>query len=1309
MMIGPILGVTPVWNGPYSGQGTGPVTPTNPDGPDIPDPGTTTPQTFSLQDGPVTFVVRASATGQYADGSWWALSTQGQPVEVVEIQPVSQTLATRRLSDNRVIQNSVVHGTMLNPGNAAQGFPTANVSTLAARQAVNFFGELQGYDSFTGLTAAGGAVTNLAWNAGANVDPGFTGKTLSLSRGTLAKGVSTVDGVHSQARPALNDMRFLTVVDQRPAVGAFRPGIALADKTSVVTDSQLDLSVLPQLSATGIALPTFASIDNGLLVGNSWQHTYNVLSRNIVPAGNKGAYAGDFTPLIPEAILAMCLGAFTVDQRRILARRIVQYAIDIAARAHEGGVIIDNGGHCHGRRLSLILAWKLTGVQYFRDAAGLVAAGKNYPAGGIPVGVTVYGDDLQFAYLTQKHINELQDKIFPYPQSMLGWPEWVQEATTGNYPDTAVGTNWQNFWPNTPAQIDAAAKAYSAAKGLLDAKGEPRDHDLKEAYRTITAKTFLPGALLMHLLGLRAAWNNEAYFDYSDRHMADVIAGADQYSNRVSPWVVQAWQAHRGANVWKAPSNGGTNPTPNPPNKVQITSVPAQSWDTTGDSAFYSGKFIVPMLTTVDLDYAELAIENVQVDGAGTLQARIDDVERGGAGTAWVDLGVAQAGTPFSGVLRMPETSYWGRLQLRVKENPDSVHTYPTMQIASGYYVHCEGQSDLHAPWTDFRGAPGDVPDVVTHPGDHVFSYTRRDFNAGVMVNAVWSGDKTLHAVGKVLANDFSARKPGCKLVFIVTAKAGTAPSYMRDANETEGNNTTTRSFAVDDEAVRLGTFGRRVRTVASLFYYSSALDANNYEFYKDVTLFVAGLTPEGENGIPDATGKLVRSSAEWFDWSTSRLANTSNFYGSTFNIDKQIGWRAGLEVNTVFTNLVVKRPWTAMPHAQYGYWTDTAQTIWQVDNHATPVGRMGGNYRDGALRQTRGTLQVLMQAHGLLPVKTCKLDRIKLAADRKSISIASSDAPAITTVWKLRGGTPPRPGLEVGGFAVDGQFIDRSALIDNKIVLYPPAGQDSFSEHPMVAAIGNRLIPDGEAVTQAWHVMGWAAQPISPDPALILEGHPFDLLDIPWATGPHRQMLGNTVYRAPANLPAGVTSVIGEFRGRIEQNDRLSDALLAHESYWNIRIAAAKGGVASVQLQLDDVNDALRSYSFGMDVDVRKLRHLRFGIDLSAQKAWVLAGGKYFETSLLVDSSGQAVVPVKQFAGGRRLLAFGKTTTSDRVRGEVESLEVWLNQPSVSGGRPAATPDHVFSDANTAFASTGWTLSGTDPVRSQSDLMLLD
>lgn len=1302
MMIGPILGVTSLWSGVSPGQGG--TAPTNPTIPVTP-----TPQTVSLVDGPVTFVVRgATATGQYADGSWWALSATGQPVEIVEAQPVSQALASRRLSDNRVIADSVVHGMMLNPGNAARGFPSADVSTLAARQRVNFFGEPQGYDSFTGLTAAGGAVTNLAWNAGANIDPGYTGQVLSLTRGTLAKGVSNIDGVNSQGRPSLQDMRFLTIVDQRPAAGAFRPGIALADKVSVVTDSQLDLSVLPQLSPTGVTLPSFASVDGGLLVGHSWQHTYNVLSRNIVPAGTKGAYAGDFTPLIPEALLAICMGAFTVDQRRRLARRIVQYAIDIAARAHEGGVIIDNGGHCHGRRLALILAWKLTGVQYFLDSANMVAMGPNYPAGGIPVGVSVYGDDLQFAYLSQKHIDDLQNKIFPYPQSMLGWPEWVQEAMTGHYPDTAIGTNWQNFWPKTAAEIDTAARAYSAANGLLDSSGNPRDHDLKEPYRTITAKTFLPGALLMNLLGLRTVWNNDAYFDYSDRHMADVIAGADQYNNRVSTWVVQAWQAHRGANVWKAPDNS-TTPDPDPvPGTARIASVPVQAWDTTGDDAFYAGKFIAPMLTTIDIAHAELAIQNVSVAGSGTVQARLDDVERGGAGTGWVDLGVATEGTPFSAVYAIPETAFWGRLQLRMKENPDEVYNYPAMQVAAGYYVHCEGQSDLHAPWTDFRGSSSDVSDAITHPGDHIFSYTERSFNKGVMVNAVWSGDSKLHAAGKVLANDFSAKKPGCKLVFIVTAKAGTAPSYMRDADETEGNNTTTRSYAVDDQAVRLGTFGRRARTVASLFYYSSALDGNNFEYYKDVLLYVAGLTPEGANGIPTADGSLLRSQAEWFDWSTSRLANSSNFYGSTFNLDKQVGWRAGLDVNPAFAGIVVDRPWTAMAHATYGYWSDAAETVWQTDNHATPIAKMGGNYRDGALRQTRGTLQILMQAHGLLPARTYKLDRVTVAPDRRSITIASSDAPQLTTVWKMRGSTPPRTGQDVAGFVVDGQFIDRSTLVGNSIVLYPPAGQDSFSEHPMLASQGARVIPEGESVTTAWQAMGWISQPICPDPGLILEGHPFDLHRMPWSSGPYHQLIGNSVYMAPANLPTGVTAITGEFKGRMEQNERLSDAILAHESYWNFRISGSKGGTGSAQLQLDDVSGVERSYSFGVNLDLRKVRHLRFGIDLVQKKAWLLVGGRLFEIGLEVDGSGNAVELVSQFASGRRLLAFGKTRTSDRVKADVESFEVWINQPTVAGARPTAQPDHVFSDANAGFAPTGWTLTGTAPERVVPEVVLV-
>jgi hypothetical protein len=520
--------------------------------------GGTSSQTLTF-DGAALSATGVVSFGTYADGSYW-INGGGSAVTVTGITPASTT-ADRTISGGGTTGVTRVHGAMIDPGNAAR-YATGDVSTLALRQQKNYglsTGDPgQGYDQFDAGT------TNAPFVSSLNVDPGFTGSSIVLTQGTIVKAISKLSAVPSSARPIIDKLVPFTIVSTAPAANSFRPATALASKASLWTTADLNMARLPNLTPTGVTVPTYATVLAKLRY-QSWQHTYNVSSRNIVgDTGGAPVYGGDFYEYT-EAMLGLCYSTWTAPQKLEIAKLLVQLAIDIAGRAVEGGIWQDNGGHCTARKsLLTFAAFIMDDDPVLSAIIEYKALGANYGPKATPVGASIFGDDTQHLTITQAIINEARN--IPYTQEQLGWPEWGGDATR-----------------------DATSNLENHLEG--DASLDPSNN---KSYRNIQARVNAPAALALRLMGAKDLFNNQTFFDYADRHMTARIDNGGELQaasgNDISPWVLAAWQLSRGTlGLWPA-SEFFT---------VAILGQSSPFYITTGDSAGGYNSALIPRPTSI--------------------------------------------------------------------------------------------------------------------------------------------------------------------------------------------------------------------------------------------------------------------------------------------------------------------------------------------------------------------------------------------------------------------------------------------------------------------------------------------------------------------------------------------------------------------------------------------------------------------------------------------------------------------------------------------------------------------------------------
>lgn len=385
-------------------------------------------------------------SGQFANGDYWVVG----PVTIVSIDPNSVTIDGR-----------TTNGSMINPA----------------------IGKAQGYDSAT----YGPYGPN--YRAELNVALGVSeSNPLVVSAG--ASLVSSISIPIAGARPQLDSIAILTILDKPAPMGSFRPPYVGTDKSLRWNRSQLDytcLKSLPRVQATPQLSVVTGYFERPWIEQNpSWEGRY------LHPVKNQPDYGRDMAYRVGAGLLLLHLG-YSKEQKELLLIRMVQYGIDIYGAARSGAVWSDLGGHNHGRKMPLLLA----GVA-LQDPSIIEWADATKHM--------IFQEDRQTWYVTENDVGRsLYDgdgrRRDQYLPSDVGVPEWGEQHT--RQPDRD-GRNWDAY------------------------------------YRDVVGFSTLGHWIAAKLMKVEDLWKWPAYFDYCERFWS-----IEKGSGRILPFYEQVWKAHQ--------------------------------------------------------------------------------------------------------------------------------------------------------------------------------------------------------------------------------------------------------------------------------------------------------------------------------------------------------------------------------------------------------------------------------------------------------------------------------------------------------------------------------------------------------------------------------------------------------------------------------------------------------------------------------------------------------------------------------------------------------------------------------------------
>jgi|GEM_PF-6040409 len=441
--------------------------------------------------------------GQFVNGDWWVAG----PVSIVKIDPVSNEYPGETIDGSP----RIMHGSMLNPA----------------------FSGSQGFDSYmckypNGYDPHYEPALNAAMPNGRVLSPE---NPLVISKpsaiiSTISRTIAELKADHTSSnKQTLRTAAVLTVLDEAPAEGSFRPPYANVSKQIRFHKDQLDYSILKNLphvanmpvlkeqpgSAWYESLEgTFARIPLDLC--NSSVCSWN-------PLESVQLYGRDLSRAVAEAVLMLNLD-FSNQEKETLFVRLVQLGIDQAGIFAAGGYWPSNGGIYSGRKLPILLAGRALNDPYMKEA-GKWRIHVMYSADPLPI-TRPFQDDGQIFYVSQTN-----------PQQAFS----------------------SCIYETSPHDINLGCGGYSSEHlglpeyGIRHQQNPRRDSIAKDApYRGVNLLGYIPTAIAVQVMELTAEWDNNSFFDYADRFWqisCDEGACGSFGNSRVSYFVKNMWNAYR--------------------------------------------------------------------------------------------------------------------------------------------------------------------------------------------------------------------------------------------------------------------------------------------------------------------------------------------------------------------------------------------------------------------------------------------------------------------------------------------------------------------------------------------------------------------------------------------------------------------------------------------------------------------------------------------------------------------------------------------------------------------------------------------
>ena len=422
--------------------------------------------------------------GQFANGDYWVVG----PVTIIGIDPVS----TEYSGETEDSSLRIMHGSMVNPD------PD--------------LGATQGYDSYLYAYPNGyGPAYRHSLNAARPNERDLSGGNplILQPNSTLVSVISqTLAELRAASEPKQNlkAAAVLTVLTGPAPEGSFRPPYCGRDKTVRFNKSQLDYSILADLAPVGPpSLNTVEDTFKRVWIDHAapdWMVGYQH------PAENMPGYGRNVANAIGDAALLLNLDFSQLPgnpSKETLFVRFVQLGIDLAGIFDDGGYWPPNGGIAHGRKLPVLMAGYALNDAHMKNVGNWdadVIVGSNPERLHHP-----FQEDSQTFYVEETSPGVYNNGYGGYTSADVGLPAWGIRHETRPSSDNSV---WN------------------------------------ASYRWINGRSMSAHALVVHIMGLKWAWNHDAFVDYIDRWFE--IDYAENGRGADSDFAREMWLAYRDGN-----------------------------------------------------------------------------------------------------------------------------------------------------------------------------------------------------------------------------------------------------------------------------------------------------------------------------------------------------------------------------------------------------------------------------------------------------------------------------------------------------------------------------------------------------------------------------------------------------------------------------------------------------------------------------------------------------------------------------------------------------------------------------------------
>ncbi len=548
--------------------------------------------------------------GQFVNGDFWVVG----PVSITNVDPGCTTVS----QDGKSFD---ISGSMVNPepetvGGGHQGYDSRGGPYDAALR----------MDVPISLKPGDSLVSTISWQIGENGCP-------------TRYDSNPASALYHMPRPPLRVAAVLTCLATPPPAGSFRPPYAGTDKP-LYNVSDMNTTTLPNLTVVDglydTVYPNMAAYKDQ--IKRVWlDHVTSEQGEWINPTENMPCYGRDQANAVNRIGLALMVAINTNDKAE-LATYFCQLGIDWYYVVKAGGGWGKAGGAMRiGRKWPILLAGKLLGD------TDMTNVGIDYPATSYR-----FQEDAQVFYIGQNEVG----KHAPTTRTNCAITHEQYNGKTVAIVTDSDGGSWWNddlggtqpiqsnrgfpsdFWlrvhrgggiynvvrassihanNNAKIRVDEADLAYY---GLLDTgSGLTVESQLfpsyrlgypewtenyywrynqmfySRGYRMVSACTYHGAALGALILDCKALWNRDAYFDYTDFHMAEQDHGTPQRS--WSAFTENMWDTYRDqyGPLWSA--DGAHRPNLSAIGNRQITAgqtltLTLSAIDPDGDSLTYS-------------------------------------------------------------------------------------------------------------------------------------------------------------------------------------------------------------------------------------------------------------------------------------------------------------------------------------------------------------------------------------------------------------------------------------------------------------------------------------------------------------------------------------------------------------------------------------------------------------------------------------------------------------------------------------------------------------------------------------------------